>query len=97
MQGITTAVELSARLCEPATAQHADLDPAAWQQLAMPALLISIIGFVESVSVARVRLAAKRRQAHRTDPRAVALGQAATWLPPSPWDFGDRGGLRGRS
>src|SRR5690606_16208762 len=36
-------------------------DPGLWQQLAIPALLLSIIGFVESVSVAQT-LAAKKRQ-----------------------------------
>lgn len=48
-------------------------DLAVWQQLAMPALLISIIGFVESVSVAQT-LAAKRRQRIEPDQELVALG-----------------------
>ena len=51
------------------------LDPDLWSQLALSALLISIIGFVESVSVGKT-LAAKRRQ--RIDPNRelVALGGA---------------------
>ncbi|EPX84660.1 high affinity sulfate transporter 1 [Rubellimicrobium thermophilum DSM 16684] len=43
--------------------------------LAVPALLISIIGFVESVSVAQT-LAAKKRQRIRPDQELVALGAA---------------------
>lgn len=46
-----------------------DLD--LWQRLAVPALLLSIIGFVESVSVAQT-LAAKRRQ--RIDPNQELIG-----------------------
>ena len=51
------------------------LDIALWSELAVSALLISIIGFVESVSVGKT-LAAKRRQ--RIDPNRelVALGGA---------------------
>ena len=51
------------------------LDPDLWSQLVLSALLISIIGFVESVSVGKT-LAAKRRQ--RIDPNRelVALGGA---------------------
>ncbi|MFM8665971.1 MAG: SulP family inorganic anion transporter, partial [Betaproteobacteria bacterium] len=50
-------------------------DLALWRDLAMPALLISVVGFVESVSVGQT-LAAKRRQ--RVDPNQelVALGGA---------------------
>lgn len=44
-----------------------------WQSLAMSALLISIVGFVESVSVAQT-LAAKRRQRVRPDQELVGLG-----------------------
>lgn len=49
------------------------LDAALWQHLLVPALLISVVGFVESVSVGQT-LAAKRRQ--RVDPNQelVALG-----------------------
>jgi SulP family sulfate permease len=48
-------------------------DLALWQSLAVPALLISIIGFVESVSVGQT-LAAKRRQRIEPDQELVALG-----------------------
>ena len=44
-----------------------------WGQLWVPALLISIIGFVESVSVAQT-LAAKRRQRIAPDQELVGLG-----------------------
>jgi SulP family sulfate permease len=46
-----------------------------WSELAVPALLISIIGFVESVSVGRT-LAAKRRQRIDPNQELVALGAA---------------------
>ncbi|MBC2777099.1 SulP family inorganic anion transporter [Parasphingopyxis marina] len=49
------------------------IDPGLWAQLAVPALLISIIGFVESVSVAQT-LAAKRRQRIDPDQELVGLG-----------------------
>ena len=48
-------------------------DLALWQQLALPALLISAVGFVESVSVGQT-LAAKRRQRIEPDRELVALG-----------------------
>lgn len=44
-----------------------------WQELLVPALLISIVGFVESVSVGQT-LAAKRRQRIEPDQELVALG-----------------------
>jgi SulP family sulfate permease len=44
-----------------------------WRTLAIPALLISIVGFVESVSVGQT-LAAKRRQRIEPDQELVALG-----------------------
>ncbi len=44
-----------------------------WQDLAIPALLISVVGFVESVSVGQT-LAAKRRQRIEPDRELVALG-----------------------
>ncbi|MDV7145787.1 sulfate permease [Tropicimonas sp. TH_r6] len=47
------------------------LDPALWKALIGPAILISIIGFVESVSVAQT-LAAKKRQ--RIDPNQELIG-----------------------
>jgi len=46
-----------------------------WIALAIPALLISIIGFVESVSIAQT-LAAKRRQRIAPDQELVGLGAA---------------------
>ena len=49
------------------------LDWALWQQLAVPALLISVVGFVESVSVGQT-LAAKRRQRVVPNRELVALG-----------------------
>lgn len=48
-------------------------DLAIWQSLAVPALLISVVGFVESVSVGQT-LAAKRRQRIEPDQELVALG-----------------------
>ena len=48
-------------------------DLALWQELAVPALLISIVGFVESVSVGQT-LAAKRRQRIEPDQELLALG-----------------------
>lgn len=46
-----------------------------WSQLWVPALLISVIGFVESVSVAQT-LAAKRRQRIAPDQELIGLGAA---------------------
>lgn len=51
------------------------LDPALVYALAGPALLISIVGFVESVSVAQT-LAAKRRQRISPDQELIGLGTA---------------------
>jgi len=51
------------------------LDVQMWSELAVSALLISIIGFVESVSVGRT-LAAKRRQRIDANQELVALGAA---------------------
>jgi len=48
-------------------------DLALWRELALPALLISVVGFVESVSVGQT-LAAKRRQRIEPDQELVALG-----------------------
>ena len=55
----------------PLTAPLWDL--ALWQKLWVPALLISVVGFVESVSVGQT-LAAKRRQRIEPDQELVALG-----------------------
>jgi sulfate permease, SulP family len=49
------------------------LDPGLWSALFIPALLISVIGFVESVSVAQT-LAAKRRQRIEPDQELIGLG-----------------------
>ena len=49
------------------------LDPGLWSALLVPALLIGVIGFVESVSVAQT-LAAKRRQRIDPDQELVGLG-----------------------
>ncbi|MDF1856645.1 sulfate permease [Pseudooceanicola sp.] len=49
------------------------LDPDLWGQLAMSAVLTSIIGFVESVSVAQT-LAAKKRQRIVPDQELIGLG-----------------------
>ena len=51
------------------------LDPELWRQLAASALLISVVGFVESVSVAQT-LAAKRRQRITPDQELIGLGAA---------------------
>ena len=51
------------------------LDPALLRELLLPAALISLIGFVESVSVGQT-LAAKRRQRIDPDQELVALGAA---------------------
>jgi len=48
-------------------------DLSLWQQLMVPALLISVVGFVESVSVGQT-LAARRRQRIEPDQELVALG-----------------------
>lgn len=48
-------------------------DAGLWQSLLIPAILISIIGFVESVSVAQT-LAAKRRQRIDPDQELIGLG-----------------------
>jgi sulfate permease, SulP family len=50
-------------------------DAELWRQLAIPALLLSIIGFVESVSVAQT-LAAKKRQRIHPDQELIGLGAA---------------------
>lgn len=50
-------------------------EPSLWQQLAVSALLISIVGFVESVSVGQT-LAAKRRERIDPDQELVGLGAA---------------------
>jgi SulP family sulfate permease len=49
------------------------MDPGLWKTLLVPALLISIVGYVESISVA-LTLAAKRRQRVDPDQELIALG-----------------------
>jgi sulfate permease, SulP family len=51
------------------------LNLALWSALLVPALLISVIGYVESISVA-LTLAAKRRQRVDPDQELIALGMA---------------------
>jgi SulP family sulfate permease len=51
------------------------VDIALWQTILIPALLISIVGYVESISVA-LTLAAKRRQRINPDQELIALGVA---------------------
>ncbi|WP_417807748.1 SulP family inorganic anion transporter [Thioclava sp.] len=51
-------------------------DPALWQELFVPALLIAIIGYVETISVAQT-LAAKKRQRIDPDQEFIALGGAS--------------------
>lgn len=51
------------------------LDTGLWSQLAVSALLISVVGFVESVSVGQT-LAAKRRQRIDPDQELIGLGTA---------------------
>lgn len=50
-------------------------DPALWTRVLVPALLISVVGYVESISVA-LTLAAKRRQRVDPDQELIALGMA---------------------
>jgi len=52
-----------------------DLSPDLIRSLALPALLISVIGFVESISVAQT-LAAKKRQRIDPDQELIGLGAA---------------------
>jgi SulP family sulfate permease len=51
------------------------LDMALWMKILVPALLISIVGYVESISVA-LTLAAKKRQRVDPDQELIALGAA---------------------
>ncbi len=48
-------------------------DSQLWQQLLLPAMLVSVIGFVESISIAQ-GLAAKRHQRIEPDQELIALG-----------------------
>lgn len=71
-QGVKVVGEIPQSL-PPLTVPLFDLD--LWQQLLVPALLLSVIGFVESVSVAQT-LAAKRRQRIDPDQELIGLGAA---------------------
>jgi SulP family sulfate permease len=51
------------------------MDLALWMKILVPALLISIVGYVESISVA-LTLAAKRRQRVDPDQELIALGMS---------------------
>jgi SulP family sulfate permease len=70
LQGIRKVGDIPAGL-PPLTVPGFDLG--LWSQLALPALLISVIGFVESVSVAKT-FAAKRRSRIEPDQELVGLG-----------------------
>lgn len=52
-----------------------EFDYSLWQQLWLPAVLISIVGYVESISVAQ-SMAAKRRERIDPDQELIALGVA---------------------
>ena len=69
-QGVSLVGEVPAGLPRPALPP---LDPALWSAILMPAALISLVGYVETVSVAQT-LAAKRRQRIDPDQELVALG-----------------------
>jgi SulP family sulfate permease len=69
-RGVATVGEIPTGL-PPFTAPL--FDPQLWGSLFVPALLISVIGFVESVSVAQT-LAAKRRQRIDPDQELIGLG-----------------------
>lgn len=51
------------------------ISPSLWQALLMPAIMISIVGYVESISVAQ-NLAMKRRERIRPNQELIALGVA---------------------
>ncbi len=70
--GIRTVGDVPSGLPMPALPPF---DAALWTQLAVPALLISIVGYVETISVAQT-LAAKRRQRIDPDQELIALGAA---------------------
>ncbi|MEO1920206.1 MAG: sulfate permease [Paracoccaceae bacterium] len=71
-QGVRIIGKIPARLPIP-TVPAFDLD--LWRAIAVPALLISIVGYVETISVAQT-LAAKRRQRINPDQELIALGAA---------------------
>lgn len=69
-QGVKIVGEIPAGLPTP-TLPPLDLD--LWMQIAIPALLITVVGYVETISVAQT-LAAKRRQRIDPDQELIALG-----------------------
>ncbi|MBB5321030.1 SulP family inorganic anion transporter [Marinobacter oulmenensis] len=71
-QGVRLVGEVPSGLPELALPS---LAPDLWSQLAVSALLISVVGFVESVSVGQT-LAAKRRQRIDPDQELIGLGSA---------------------
>ncbi len=71
-EGVRIIGEIPGRLPVP-TVPVFDLD--LWSAIAVPALLISIVGYVETISVAQT-LAAKRRQRIDPDQELIALGAA---------------------
>ncbi|MGB0497861.1 MAG: SulP family inorganic anion transporter [Rubricella sp.] len=71
-QGVAIVGEIPRGLPQPTLPP---LDLTLWAQIAVPALLISIVGYVETISVAQT-LAAKRRQRVDPDQELVALGAA---------------------
>ena len=71
-KGVRIIGEIPARLPVP-TVPTFDLN--LWSAIAVPALLISIVGYVETISVAQT-LAAKRRQRIDPDQELIALGAA---------------------
>ncbi|MBN9672647.1 SulP family inorganic anion transporter [Roseibium aggregatum] len=71
-RGVRTVGDIPSGLPAP---QLPTFDPDLWLALAGPAFLISVIGFVESVSVAQT-LAAKKRQRIDPDQELIGLGTA---------------------
>jgi len=71
-EGVRIIGEIPSRLPVPSVPAF-DLD--LWRAIAVPALLISIVGYVETISVAQT-LAAKRRQRINPDQELIALGAA---------------------
>lgn len=71
-QGVAVVGQVPQSL-PPLTLPAFDLD--LWKSLALPALMISVVGFVESVSVAQT-LAARKRQRIEPDQELIGLGAA---------------------
>ena len=71
-QGVSVVGEIPQGLPSLALPQF---DSALWMQLVVPALMIAIIGYVESISTA-MTLAAKKRQRVDPDQELIALGMS---------------------